>query len=118
MPNKHTKQARRQKIRYRIRKKIKGTAAQPRLCVRKTNTAVYLQLINDTDGHTLVALDTRRAKGERMALVEQMGKTLVAKAKQKKIGAVCYDRSGYLFHGIVKKLFETVQLELKKTTTK
>ena len=114
MPNKHTKEAKRQKKRYAIRKKIKGTAAKPRLCIRKTNTAVYLQLIDDSRGHTIIALDTRKQQGSPTHCVAHMGETLATKAKQKKITAICYDRSGYPFHGIVKKLFLAVQENIKK----
>ncbi len=108
------KEAQRQRIRYRIRKKVNGTSTQPRLCVKKTNTAIYVQLVDDTKGYTLLALDTRKQVGTPMERAEKMAGELVGKIQEKKIQSLCYDRSGYLFHGIVKKIFETVQNQLNK----
>jgi large subunit ribosomal protein L18 len=100
------KQVRRQKIRYRIRKKIIGTATRPRLAVYKSNTAIYAQLIDDAAGITLVASDTRKLKGKRCEKAAELGQLVAKKAKEKEITQVVFDRSGYQYHGVVKALFD------------
>lgn len=103
-----TKTLRRQKIRYRIRKKIKGTDSRPRLSVFRSNKDIYCQIIDDLKGHTLLAASSRDTsvpkdvnKTEQARLV---GKMLAEKAVAEKMEAVIFDRSGYLYHGRVKAL--------------
>ncbi|HVS79528.1 MAG TPA: 50S ribosomal protein L18 [Candidatus Paceibacterota bacterium] len=96
--------ARRQK---RIRAKVKGTAERPRISVFKSNTAVVLQLIDDTKGATLAMATTRGGKGK--TLVERSlaaGKDLASKAKAQKIEAVVFDRGGYIYTGAIKAAAE------------
>jgi large subunit ribosomal protein L18 len=98
------KQTRRQRIRYRIRKKISGTAERPRLSVFRSNTQMYCQLIDDTRGHTLAAASTREC-GSTGTKVEQslaVGKLIAEKAAAAGVSNVVFDRSGYLYHGRVK----------------
>lgn len=104
-----TRTERRQRIRYRIRKSITGTATTPRLSVFRSNKEIYAQLIDDVTGVTLAAASSREkeiagvtaTKIERAALV---GKALAAKATDKGIEKCAFDRSGYLYHGRVKSL--------------
>lgn len=104
-----TKVNRRQKIRYRIRKKISGTAQQPRLSVFRSNSDIYVQLIDDTNGTTLASASSRDkdikaqqgTKSEKSVLV---GKALAAKAAAVGITTCVFDRSGYLYHGRVKSV--------------
>jgi large subunit ribosomal protein L18 len=104
-----TKVNRRQKIRYRIRKKISGTAQQPRLSVFRSNSDIYVQLIDDTNGTTLASASSRDkdikaqqgTKVEKSALV---GKALAAKAQALGLTTCVFDRSGYLYHGRVKSV--------------
>jgi len=104
-----TRTERRQRIRYRIRKTVAGTANNPRLSVFRSNKEIYAQLIDDVTGVTLVAASSREkeiagttaTKIEKAALV---GKALAAKASEKGIETCAFDRGGYLYHGRVKSL--------------
>ena len=104
-----TKVNRRQKIRYRIRKKISGTVQAPRLSVFRSNSDIYVQLIDDTNGTTLASASSRDkdikaqqgTKSEKSVLV---GKALAAKAAAVGITTCVFDRSGYLYHGRVKSV--------------
>jgi len=103
------KSVRRQKIRYRIRKKINGTAECPRLAVYRSNNEIYAQLIDDNAGHTLCAASSRdkelkSATGNKSEKAKLVGKTIAARAIEKGITSVCFDRGGYLYHGRVKAL--------------
>jgi len=108
----HNKYERRRIRRYRIRKRIAGTAARPRLSVYRSASEIYAQLIDDVAGCTLAQASSREDLGDR---VEGKGKTgksyavgkLVAeRAMQNGISSVAFDRGGYLYHGRVKALAE------------
>ena len=109
-----SKQIRRQKIKESIRKKISGTSDMPRLCIFRSNKQIYVQLIDDLKGHTIVAassteeniVDQKGTKIEQAALV---GKSLAAKAKEAGITEVVFDRNGYLYHGRVKSLADAAR---------
>ena len=98
------------KIRHeRVRKKISGTAARPRLCVYRSLKHIYAQIIDDVQGVTLVSassLDKEIEGGSNKAAARQVGISLAAKAKEKGITEVVFDRGGYLYHGRVKELAE------------
>lgn len=103
------KSLRRRKIRYGIRKKIKGTADRPRLAVFRSNKQIYAQLIDDVNGHTLAAASSREltdAKGTKTELASIVGSNLAQRAIEKNITSVCFDRGGFLFHGRIKALAE------------
>ena len=97
-----------QKRRWRIRKKINGTAARPRLCVRFTSKHVYAQAIDDDAGKTLVFLGSLDAGLRQQKLkaniagAKVLGVAFAAKAKSAGITAVVFDRSGAPYHGKVK----------------
>ena len=103
------KRARRQRIRYRIRNKITGTAERPRVSVFRSNKQIYAQIINDADGKTLASASSR-AEGVDGATptdrARQVGKLLAEQAKAAGIERVIFDRGGYLYHGRVKALAE------------
>ena len=107
----NTKSIRRQKIKYRIRKKVSGTAQKPRLSVFRSNTDIYVQLIDDVDGKTLAAASSRDKdiaaqkvnKSEKGKLV---GQSIARKATELGLKEGVFDRGGYLFHGRVKSLAE------------
>ncbi|MEL6606813.1 MAG: 50S ribosomal protein L18 [Bacteroidota bacterium] len=108
MKSKNKKVERRLKIRQRIRKTIQGTAEMPRLSVYKSNKGIYVQLINDEQGHTLLTTSSK-ALGEQgidIAKAKKVGEALAEKAIEKGIKTVVFDRSGYLYHGRVKALAE------------
>ena len=92
----------------RVRAKIVGTAARPRLAVSRSNRYLYLQLIDDTSGRTLVSAHSReiKAKGKPIVMGEALGKLLADKAKDKGIKKAVFDRRGNLYHGRVKAVAE------------
>ena len=97
-----------QNRRWRIRKKVQGTAARPRLAVRFTSKHIYAQAINDDTGTTLVFLGTldpelRKQKLKtNLAGAKALGVAFAAKAKGAGVSAVVFDRSGAPYHGKVK----------------
>lgn len=107
------KEARRQKIRYRIRKKIQGTAEKPRLAVYRSNSDIYVQLINDIDGVTLASASSltkgKKAKVNKTEQAVSVGKKIAELATSKGITEVSFDRGGYLYHGRVKSLADAAR---------
>ena len=90
----------------RVRRKVQGTAARPRLAVYRSNKHISVQLIDDDAGHTIASASTLEsdlrggATGNRSAAAE-VGKRVAARAKDAGIGRVVFDRGGYLYHGRV-----------------
>ena len=107
---------RRRRIHYRIRKHVSGTAERPRMVVFRSNKQIYVQVIDDEQGKTLVAAASNdkalaaQCKGksgiESAAIV---GKAIAERAKDKGISTVAFDRGGYLFHGRVKSLADAAR---------
>lgn len=109
---KKNKDTQRQKIRFRIRKSVIGTAERPRLSVFKSNAAIYCQLIDDTKGHTLCAassLDKTLEKAKKSELAKQVGSIIASKAKGLNIQSVAFDRGGFIYHGRIKALAEAAR---------
>jgi large subunit ribosomal protein L18 len=104
-----------QKRRWRIRKKVKGTAERPRLCVHFSNSHVYAQCIDDTIGITLVYISTVGKTAAEEGIkpnVEgaiKLGNKIAAEAKSKGIEQVVFDRSGRQYHGCVKAFAEAAR---------
>lgn len=99
------KEQRRIKIKYRVRNKISGTAARPRMSVFRSNKQIYVQIINDETGTTLAAASSLGM--EAMPKKEQaakVGETIAKKALEAGIETVVFDRNGYLYHGRVKEV--------------
>ena len=104
-----TKPERRQRIRFRIRKTISGTASNPRLSVFRSNKEIYAQLIDDVNGVTLLAASSREkeiGKGTNIEVATAVGKLVAEKALKAGIETVTFDRGGYLYHGRIKSLAE------------
>lgn len=105
-----TKSERRQRIQYRIRKIVSGTATTPRLSVFRSNKEIYAQLIDDVNGVTLLAASSREkgvdTKGTNVEVANAVGKLIGEKALKAGIEAVSFDRGGYLYHGRIKSLAE------------
>ncbi|NNJ56321.1 MAG: 50S ribosomal protein L18 [Bacteroidia bacterium] len=98
---------RRAKIKARIRSKVLGTADVPRLCVYRSNKAIYAQIIDDTKGATLFSVSSQGiAKGTKTEIAKEVGIAVAEKAKANGIEQVKFDRNGYLYHGRVKNLAE------------
>lgn len=95
----------------RVRKKISGIPEKPRLNVYKSNTNIYAQIIDDTEGKTLVQassidkeLKETLKNGGNMEAAKAVGSLIGKRAKEKGIEKVVFDRSGYLYHGKIKEL--------------
>jgi len=103
-----TKLERRQRIKKRIRKTVKGTPDMPRLSVFRSNKEIYAQIIDDTKGITLVAASSRdkdlKTEGTAIEIAGKVGKAIAEKAIQTGIEKIAFDRGGYLYHGRVKSL--------------
>jgi large subunit ribosomal protein L18 len=110
MSGRHNRVERRRIRRYRIRKRVTGTAERPRLSVFRSARHIYAQLVDDAHGVTLVAASSRESlppAGEaprKIGLSTAVGKRLAERAKEKGIARVCFDRGGYRYHGRVKAL--------------
>ena len=97
----------------RVRTKISGTSECPRLCVFRSNTNVYAQIIDDTKGVTLVQASTLdkevKTKHSNKEAAKEVGTLIAKRALEKNIKSVVYDRGGYVYHGIVKELAEAAR---------
>jgi len=94
-----------QKIKYRIRKKINGTPDKPRLSIFRSNKNIYAQLIDDVNGLTLASANsTTLGLGSNVESAKAVGKLIAEKANGKNINTVVFDRGGNLYHGRVKAL--------------
>ena len=95
------------RIKRGIRKKISGTPSRPRISVFKSNTRMYAQIIDDLNGTTLVAANSKEVgatKNTNVDLSKELGKKLAEKAVASGITEVVFDRNGYIYHGKVKAL--------------
>ncbi len=110
-----TKRARRLKIKQRIRTQISGTGERPRMTVFRSNKQIYVQLVNDLTGETMVSASSRNkevaekkgiTKSEQARLV---GKLIAEKSLDRGIKSVVFDRNGYLYHGRTKLLAESAR---------
>lgn len=97
----------------RVRTKVSGTAERPRLCVYRSNSNLYAQIIDDVAGNTLVAASTLdkevKTKKSNKEAAKEVGALIAKRAKAKNITTVVYDRGGYIFHGVVKELAEAAR---------
>ncbi len=114
MKVKNRKEYRRLKIKRRVRKKISGNAARPRMSVFRSNKQIYVQLIDDLSGSTLVSASSREEEiaTQKVNKIEQaalVGKLIATKAKEAGIEEVVFDRNGYLYHGRVKSLADAAR---------
>lgn len=98
----------------RIRSKIMGTSAVPRLCVFRSNKEIYAQIIDDETRTTLVSAsslekDLKLKNGSNVEAAKVVGASIAKKATKAKITKVVFDRGGYLYHGRVKALAEAAR---------
>lgn len=101
---------RRNKIKARIRGRISGTAARPRMTVFRSNKQIYVQLIDDLAGKTLVATSSKGIEnGTKIEIAAIVGENIAKKALEAGITEVVFDRNGYLFHGRVKSLADAAR---------
>ena len=113
MVKKTDRKMERQRRHLRVRRKISGTAERPRLCVFRSNTNIYVQIIDDVAGNTLVSASTLdkeiKTKHSNIEAAKELGALIAKKAKAKKIEEVVFDRGGYIYHGVVKELAEAAR---------
>ena len=97
----------------RVRRKVSGTADCPRLCMFRSNSGIYAQIIDDTKGVTLLAASTLdkevKTKHSNKEAAKEVGALIAKRAKDKKITDVVFDRSGYIYHGVVKELADAAR---------
>jgi len=105
-----SKEEKRRRIQYRIRKKVHGTAVRPRLSVFRSNKEIYCQLIDDLNGKTLASASSSDAgmekAGTKTDVAKKVGQKIGQQAVELKIDTVVFDRGGYIYHGRIKALAE------------
>lgn len=103
----------RERRHLRIRKKVKGTSERPRLCVFRSNSNIYAQIIDDEKQITLISASTLdkevKTKKANKESAKEVGSLIAARAIEKNIKSVVYDRGGYIYHGAVKELAEAAR---------
>ena len=110
-----TKNEKRGHVHDRIRKKMQGTAERPRLNVYRSLNHIYVQVIDDLHGKTLVSASTAEGKkedrrtGGNVAAAKTVGKTIAERAKAKGVTQVVFDRGGYIYHGRVKAVADAAR---------
>ena len=113
MISKIDRKATRERRHLRVRTKISGTAECPRLCVYRSNTNLYAQIIDDVAGNTIVSCSTLdkdvKTKHANKEAAKEVGPLIAKKAIEKNIKTVVFDRGGYIYHGVVKELAEAAR---------
>jgi large subunit ribosomal protein L18 len=111
-----SKNTNRRHVHKRIRKKVQGTAARPRLNVYRSLNNIYVQVIDDLKGSTLVSANSgegaekgKKRTGGNLAAAKEVGKVVAERAKAKGIKKVVFDRGGYIYHGRVKALADAAR---------
>ena len=110
-----SKNQKRGHVHDRIRKKMQGTAERPRLNVYRSLNHIYVQVIDDLHGATLVSASSAEGKkadrktGGNMAAAKTVGKAIAERAKAKGVSKVVFDRGGYIYHGRVKALADAAR---------
>ncbi|MFB3916662.1 MAG: 50S ribosomal protein L18 [Terriglobales bacterium] len=113
---KASKNQTRQRVHSRIRKQLAGTAERPRLNVYRSLNQLYVQVIDDAAGRTLLSASTLEGRergskktGGNLASAKELGRVVAERAKAKGITKVVFDRGGYLYHGRVKALADAAR---------
>ena len=113
MIKKIDRKAERTRRHIRVRTKISGTAERPRLCVYRSNSNLYVQVIDDVAGNTLVSASTLdksvKTKHANKEAAKELGALIAKKALEKNIETVVFDRGGYIYHGVVKELADAAR---------
>ena len=113
MVNKVDRDFERRRRHARVRNKISGTSERPRLCVYRSNSNVYAQIIDDVAGNTLVQASTLdkeiTIKHSNKEAAKEVGTLIAKRAAEKNIKSVVFDRGGYIYHGVVKELAEAAR---------
>jgi large subunit ribosomal protein L18 len=114
-----TKEDRRDRIKYRIRKRVAGTEARPRLSVFRSVAHMYVQVVDDMTGRTIASASTvepsvkaalpKEARGGNIAGAQAIGRTIAERLIQKGVTRVVFDRNGFLYHGRVKAVADAAR---------
>ena len=114
-----TRDDRRQRIKYRIRKRVSGSEQRPRLTVFRSVTHMYVQVVDDMTGQTIASASTvepavkgalaKQATGGNVAGAKAIGKTIAERLLEKGVKRVVFDRNGFLYHGRVKAVAEAAR---------
>ena len=109
-----SKKVKRQKIRYKIRKRISGSKDTPRLAIFRSNKEIYAQLIDDSQSVTLASASSRDKsicdqKSTKVEKAKMVGKLIAERAKESGVKNVVFDRGGFLYHGRIKALAESAR---------
>ena len=113
MITKTNRKLERERRHRRVRTKISGTPECPRLCVFRSNTNLYAQVIDDVNGVTLASASTLdkevKTKKSNKEAAKEVGTLVAKRAIEKNIKSVVFDRGGYIYHGVVKELAEAAR---------
>ena len=113
MITKTNRKAERERRHLRVRRKISGTAECPRLCVYRSNNNIFVQVIDDVKGYTLVQASTLdkevKTKHSNKEAAKEVGTLVAKRALEKNIKTVVYDRGGYVYHGVIKEVAEAAR---------
>ena len=110
-----TKEDRRERIKFRIRKRVQGTEARPRLTVFRSVTHIYVQVVDDMTGRTIASASSvepaikKTARGGNVAGAKTIGKTIAERLLDKGVQRVVFDRNGFLYHGRVKAVADAAR---------
>jgi large subunit ribosomal protein L18 len=114
-----TKDDRRQRIKYRLRKRTTGSTERPRLTVFRSVSHIYVQVVDDASGRTIASASTveptvkgtlkKDAKGGNVAGAKVIGKTIAERLSEKGVKRVVFDRNGFLYHGRVKAVADAAR---------
>jgi len=114
-----TKEDRRDRIKFRIRKRVQGTTERPRLTVFRSVSHIYVQVVNDADGTTIASASTtepavkggldKAAKGGNIAGAKAIGKAIAERLQEKGVKRVVFDRNGFLYHGRIKAVADAAR---------
>ena len=113
MITKTNRKAERERRHLRVRRKVSGTAECPRLCVYRSNSNIYVQVIDDVKGNTLVQASTLdkevKTKHSNKEAAKEVGTLIAKRALEKNIKSVVFDRGGYIYHGVIKEVAEAAR---------
>jgi len=114
-----TKEDRRDRIKYRIRRRVRGTGERPRMTIFRSVAHMYVQVVDDATGQTIAAASTvdpavkgalaNEATGGNIEGAKAIGKTIAARLIEKGVKQVVFDRNGFLYHGRVKAVAEAAR---------
>ena len=114
-----TKDDRRERIKFRIRRRVSGTVERPRLTIFRSVSHMYVQVVDDTTGRTIAAASTvepavkgvlpKKASGGNVAGAKAIGKTIAERLIEKGVKRVVFDRNGFLYHGRVKAVADAAR---------